>query len=136
MVAMDKDGKVLAAASLYPIADLSLAIAEALCLRWMWSFLLSWTSGEFNLKWFASNHAWRKCGGESYLIYVVHDCFSFLGFFDRVDFSFVRREGNSGPDFIAGNVFALSGVVWVEEGHSGLLAFLHTDVLASMPITV
>ncbi|XP_057444459.1 uncharacterized protein LOC130736674 [Lotus japonicus] len=135
MVARNKDGLIMAAASFYPVVALSATIAEALSLRWAMTLAtqLGFRRVQFEVDSLQLHQAWRRREGDSYLAMIIQDCFKLCGFFDHVDLSFTRREGNVCAHFMAKHAYSLDDVVWVEEGPPGLLPLLHDDLLASMP---
>lgn len=99
---------------------MELIIAEALSLRWSMELVVF---VRFSLKQIAFSFTMR---GEGFAI--------FFPPFDCVDFSFVRRDGNSAADYTARNASSFPDHVWVEEGPPDLVPFLDADVLASMHV--
>ncbi|XP_057418939.1 uncharacterized protein LOC130713165 [Lotus japonicus] len=135
MVSRDSNGDIMAAATRYPVVVLSPVIAEALDLQWSMELAtqLGFRSVQFGTDNLELYHAWRKRNGVSYLFSIISDCYAFIPFFDHVELSFVRRNGNSAVTYMAKNASSFPEHVWVEEGPSGLSPFLDSDVLTSMP---
>ncbi|XP_057432392.1 uncharacterized protein LOC130725157 [Lotus japonicus] len=124
-VAWDEEGEILAAGSLYPTVVPTSTMAEALCLRWVMeiSSQLVFRRVQFETDSFQLYYAWKKGTGSSVLFSVIHDCMSFVGLFDFVNLSFVRRQGNNCADYMARNASTLSDVIWAEEGPRVCMAF-------------
>ncbi|XP_057426348.1 uncharacterized protein LOC130719758 [Lotus japonicus] len=135
MVARDNAGEVLAAAAKFPTLALSPIVAEALSLRWAMelSVDLGFRRVQFETDCLPLFQAWKKANGTSYIFSIIYDCRSLFSAFDYVDFSFVRRQGNSCADYLARRASTFQDVVWIEEGPPELTSFLLSDVLASMP---
>ncbi|XP_057452813.1 uncharacterized protein LOC130744665 [Lotus japonicus] len=135
MVARDSNGEIMAYASKFPTMVLSPTVGEALSLRWAMDLAiqLGFRRVVFETDCLPLFQAWKKASGGSYLLTVIQDCFHFCNFFDFVDLSFVRREGNCAADFLARNASTLTNEVWVEDGPPGLFPLLLEDILASRP---
>ncbi|XP_057444049.1 uncharacterized protein LOC130736223 [Lotus japonicus] len=108
-VACDAEGEVLAAGSTYPTMASSSTIAEALCLWWAMeiSSQLGFRRVQFETDSLELYYAWKKGTWRSILFSIIHDCMSFMGLFDFVTLSFVRRQGNNCADFMAWNASTL-----------------------------
>ncbi|XP_057431260.1 uncharacterized protein LOC130724076 [Lotus japonicus] len=135
LVARDHAGEVLAAAAKYPTMVLSPTVAEALSLRWAMDLAiqLGFRRVQFETDCLLLQQAWKKVSGNSYLFSIIKDCHKLVVFFDHVDLTFVRREGNSCADYLARNASSYPDFVWIEEGPPGLSSLLRDDVLASVP---
>ncbi|XP_057426132.1 uncharacterized protein LOC130719529 [Lotus japonicus] len=59
----------------------------------------------------------------------------FVGSFDYVDLSFVRRGGNYDADYLAGTASKYTDIVRLEEVPSEVITLVHASVMASMPIS-
>ncbi|XP_057416181.1 uncharacterized protein LOC130710823 [Lotus japonicus] len=138
LVARDHAGEVLAAAAKYPTMVLSPTVAEALSLRWSMDLAiqLGFRRVQFETDCLLLQQAWKKVSRNSYLFSIIKDCHKLVVFFDHVDLTFVRREGNFCADYLARNASSYPDSVWIEEGPPGLSSFLRDDVLASMPISI
>ncbi|XP_057418936.1 uncharacterized protein LOC130713161 [Lotus japonicus] len=136
MVARDSNGKVLGAATFYPVNAISPLLGEASSLRSAVQLAVEFgfRSVCFETDCLQLFRWWKKgTSGLSYLDAFVHDCPSLLPAFSFFDFIFVRRSGNYVADFLARNASDFPNSIWVEEVPHVVDHLVVTDVLASSP---
>ncbi|XP_057425888.1 uncharacterized protein LOC130719276 [Lotus japonicus] len=118
LIARDKEGEILAAATSILEPVLSPIMAEALCFRWALGLAseLGFRRVCMETDCLGLFNYWRQReGASSHLETVVRDFRFMLSNFDVFDFSFVRKIGNAVADALAKLAFRLGSLVWIEE---------------------
>ncbi|XP_057428472.1 uncharacterized protein LOC130721892 [Lotus japonicus] len=136
MVARDYVGAIMAAATAYPVASISLLLAEAGCLRWALRLAidLGFRRVVFETDCLQLFNWWKsRQEGVSFLATVVSECRSLVTAFDAFSISFVKHSGNTVADLLARNASTYTNEVWVEEVPDIAVNLVAQDVLASMP---